>query len=152
MRRSRQGQSLAHNEGNTFFVKARYLRRNFSNFLFFTGIAYKQNRIVAINETQTRSLCRQVERARSKMLCAVDYIFNLLCAFNCLQPMKKFVFSVTSRATGRLQIKPSGSGDENVVGRKRIHTTVRKEQGTQTPVLWSTSTHHIMGWVGTVSS
>ena len=32
MRRSRQGQSLAHNEGNTFFVKARYLRRNFSNF------------------------------------------------------------------------------------------------------------------------
>ena len=47
------------------------------------------------------------------MLCAVDYIFNLLCAFNCLQPMKKFVFSVASRATGRLQIKPSGSGDEN---------------------------------------
>ena len=29
--------------------------------------------------------------------------------------MKKFVFSVASRATGRLQIKPSGSGDENVV-------------------------------------
>ena len=47
------------------------------------------------------------------MLGAVDYIFNLLCAFNCLQPMKKFVFSVASRATGRLQIKPSGSGDEN---------------------------------------
>ena len=47
------------------------------------------------------------------MLCAVDYIFNLLRAFNCLQPMKKFVFSVASRATGRLQIKPSGSGDEN---------------------------------------
>ena len=47
------------------------------------------------------------------MLCAVDYIFNLLCAFNCLQPIKKFVFSVASRATGRLQIKPSGSGDEN---------------------------------------
>ena len=47
------------------------------------------------------------------MLCAVDYIFNLLCAFNSLQPMKKFVFSVASRATGRLQIKPSGSGDEN---------------------------------------
>ena len=47
------------------------------------------------------------------MLCAVDYIFNLLCAFNCLQPMKKFVFSVASRATGQLQIKPSGSGDEN---------------------------------------
>ena len=50
------------------------------------------------------------------MLCAVDYIFNLLCAVNCLQPMKKFVFSVASRATGRLQIKPSGSGDENVDG------------------------------------
>ena len=48
------------------------------------------------------------------MLCAVDYILNLLYAFNCLQPMKKFVFSVASRATGRLQIKPSGSGDENV--------------------------------------
>ena len=29
--------------------------------------------------------------------------------------MKKFVFSVASRATGRLQIKPSGSGDENGV-------------------------------------
>ena len=40
--------------------------------------------------------------------------FNLLCAFNCIQPKKKFVFSVASRATGRLQIKPSGSGDENV--------------------------------------
>ena len=81
--------------------------------LFFTAIAYKQNRIVAINETQTRIVCLKVQRARSKMLCAVDYIFNLLCAFNCLQPMKKFVFSVASRATGRLQIKTSGSGDEN---------------------------------------
>ena len=79
--------------------------------LSFTAIAYKQTRIVAVNETQTRISCLQ---ARSKMLCAVDYIFNLLCAFNCLQPMKKFVFSVASRATGRLQIKPSGSGDENV--------------------------------------
>ena len=29
--------------------------------------------------------------------------------------MKKFVFSVASRATGRLQIKPSGSGDENAL-------------------------------------
>ena len=47
------------------------------------------------------------------MLCAVDYIFNLLCAFNYLQPLKKFVFSVAFRPTGRLQIKPSGSGDEN---------------------------------------
>ena len=47
------------------------------------------------------------------MLCAVDYIFNLLCAINSFQPMKKFVFAVASRATGRLQIKPSGSGDEN---------------------------------------
>ena len=27
--------------------------------------------------------------------------------------MKKFVFSIASRATGRWQIKPSGSGDEN---------------------------------------
>ena len=54
------------------------------------------------------------------MLCAVDYIFNLLCAFNCLQPIKKFVFSVASRATSqsRLQIKPSGSGDENDVRRE----------------------------------
>ena len=106
--------------------------------LFFTAIAYKQNRIVAINETQTLILCLQVERARSKMLCAVDYIFNLLCAFNCLQPMKKFAFSVASRATGRLQIKPSGSGDENVVGRKRIHTTVRKEVNLHT-------SHHGLG-------
>ena len=59
------------------------------------------------------------------MLRAVDYIFNLLCAFNSLQPMKKFVFSVASRATGRLQIKPSGSGDENVrypVGKSKFGT------------------------------
>ena len=34
--------------------------------------------------------------------------------------MKKFVFSVVSRATGRLQIKPSGSGDEN-----GLHLVVR---------------------------
>ena len=47
------------------------------------------------------------------MLCPVDYIFNLLCAFNSLQPMKKFVFSVASRATGSLQIKLSGCDDEN---------------------------------------
>ena len=59
------------------------------------------------------------------MLRAVDYIFNLRCAFNSLQPMKKFVFSVASRATGRLQIKPSGSGDENVrypVGKSKFGT------------------------------
>ena len=56
------------------------------------------------------------------MLCAVDYIFNLRCAFNFLQPMKKFVFSVASRATGRLQIKPSGSGDENDPGRGYVTT------------------------------
>ena len=116
MQRSRQRQDLAHKEGNTFFFKALCLRRNFSEtsaILFFTAIAYKQNRIVAINETQTRILCLQVERARSKMLCAVDYTLNFLCAFNCLQPMKKPVFSVASRATSWLQIKPSGSGDEN---------------------------------------
>ena len=71
--------------------------------LLFTAIAYKQTRIVAIIETQTRISCLQ---ARGKLLSAVDHIFNLLCAFNCLQPMKKFVFSVASRATGRLQIKP----------------------------------------------
>ena len=77
--------------------------------LFFTAIAYKQNRIVAINETQTWILCFQVERAQSKMLCAEDYIFNLFCAFN----------YVASRATGRLQIKPSGSADENEERRKK---------------------------------
>ena len=47
------------------------------------------------------------------MLCPVHYIFNLLCAFNSLQPRKKFVFSIASRATASLQIKLSGSGDEN---------------------------------------
>ena len=78
--------------------------QNLPAILFFTAIAYKQTRIVAISETQTRISCLQ---ARSKMLRAVDYIFNLLCAFICLQPMKKIVFSVASRATGRLQIKPS---------------------------------------------
>ena len=56
------------------------------------------------------------------MLCSVDYIFNLLCAFNFLQPMKNFIFSLASRATGRLQIKPSGSGDENEQGAKRTKT------------------------------
>ena len=65
----------------------------------------------------TKQDCRdqrlQFERAESKMLCVVDYIFNLLSAFNFLQPMKKFVFSIASRATDRLQIKPSGSGNEN---------------------------------------
>ena len=70
--------------------------QNLPAILFFTAIAYKQTRIVAINETQTRISCLQ---ARSKILCAVDYVFNLLCAFICLQPMKKFVFSVASRAT-----------------------------------------------------
>ena len=42
MQRSRQRQNLAHKEGNTFFVKARCLRRNFletSAILFFTAIA-----------------------------------------------------------------------------------------------------------------
>jgi len=58
----------------------------------------QQNRIVAIS-------CLQFERAGSKILCAVDYIFNLLsCAFNFLQPMKKIVFSIASRANGQLQI------------------------------------------------
>ena len=52
--------------------------------------------------------------------CAVDYIFNLLCAFNSLQPMKKFVFSVACRATGSLQFQPSGSGDENVIDLESI--------------------------------
>ena len=47
------------------------------------------------------------------MLCAVDYILNLLRAFSALQPMKKFVFFVAFRAAGSLQIKPSGSWDEN---------------------------------------
>ena len=36
--------------------------------------------------------------------------------------MKKFVFSVASRATGRLQIKPSGSGDENGTGVRQTQT------------------------------
>ena len=69
------------------------------------------------------------------MLCAVDYNSNLLCAVNSLQPMKKFVFSVASRATGRLQIKPSDSGDENgfVVNMANFGTltelcTARKEE------------------------
>ena len=114
MRRSRQGQTSR----TTILSLSRLVifletSQTLSAILFFTAIAYKQNRIVLINETQTRILCLQVDRARSKMLCAVDYIFHLLCAFNCLQPMKKFVFPVASRATGRLQIKPSGSGDEN---------------------------------------
>ena len=46
------------------------------------------------------------------MLCAVDYIFNLLQAFSSLNPMKDIVFSVAS-ITGSLHITPGGSGDEN---------------------------------------
>ena len=37
--------------------------------------------------------------------------------------MKKFVFSVASWATGRLQIKPSGSGDENARDAKEMRNT-----------------------------
>ena len=50
--------------------------------LFFTAITYKQNRIVAINVTQTLILCLQVEGARSKMLCVVDYCFANSIAFS----------------------------------------------------------------------
>ena len=64
------------------------------------------------------------------MSCAVDYIFNLLCAFNFLQPIKKFVFSVASRATGWLQIKPSGSGDENDSSMKGSPITAPNEDDT----------------------
>ena len=71
------------NTGNTFFIKARGFPGNFLNFIFnsllspfFTAIAYKQNRIVAINENQTRISCLQVEEAGSSMLCTVDCIFN----------------------------------------------------------------------------
>ena len=35
--------------------------------------------------------------------------------------MKKIVFSVASKASGRLQIKPSGSGDENDHGGSEEH-------------------------------
>ena len=58
-------------------------------------------------------------------MCSRLYFFNLLCAFNCLQPMKKFVFSVASRAIGRLQIKPSCSGDENAVFPSKDNRTVK---------------------------
>ena len=54
----------------------------------------------------------QFERAESKKLCAIDYIFNLLQAFNSLNPMKKIVFSVAS-ITDSLHTTPVGSGDEN---------------------------------------
>ena len=115
--------------------------------LFFTAIAYKQNRIVAINETQTLILCLQVERARSKMLCAVDYIFNLLCAFNCLQPMKKFVFSVASRATGRLQIKPSGSGDENGTDQRKLFKSCSRHfLVTKVMLWWTLSFFFVVEW------
>ena len=119
--------SSAHNEGKTFsfqviprlvvFVETSQTLSSvlFFTAFFFTAIAYEQTRIVAINENLTRFSYLQVERAGSKMLCAIGCIFNLLCAFNFLQPTKKFVFSVASRATGRLQIKPSGSGDKYVV-------------------------------------
>ena len=53
------------------------------------------------------------------------YFFNLLYAFNCLQPMKKFAFSVASRATCRLQIKPRDSGDENAVFPSKDNRTVK---------------------------
>ena len=70
----------------TFFVKARGSRRNFSNLIFNSllhcyCIAFKcyQKRIVA-----TWISYLQFERAGNKTLCAVDYIFNLLCSLNSL--------------------------------------------------------------------
>ena len=55
----------------------------------------------------------------------------------------------------RLTYKDYRGSTVVLVERKRTHTTVRKESGTWTLVLWSTFTHHIihiMGWLGTVSS
>ena len=45
----------------------------------------------------------------------------MLCTFNSLQPMKEFIFSIASRATGQLQIKPSGSWDENAMCTAAVH-------------------------------
>ena len=42
--------------------------------------------------------------------------------------MKKFVFSVAPRATGRLQIKLSGTGDENDSGSKLSNGPDKKER------------------------
>ena len=98
----------------TFFVKTRGPRGNVSTFTF--------NSLLHRYCTKTKQDCcdrrksdtvLQFDRAGSKILYAVDHIFHLLCAFNYLQPTKKFLFSVVSRATGSLQITPSGSGDEN---------------------------------------
>ena len=103
---------LAHNEGKRSLSRLVVLiktSQTWPSILFFTAIAFVQ----LLTKQDCRDQRLQFKRAGGKMLCVVDYISNLLCTFNFLQPMKKFVFSIASRATGWLQIKPSGSGDEN---------------------------------------
>ena len=103
---------LAHNEGKcslSRLVVRIKTSQTWPSILFFTAIAFVQ----LLTKQDCRDQRFQFERAGSKMLCVVDYIFNLLCAFNFLRPMKKNCSSIASRATGWFQIKPSGSGDEN---------------------------------------
>ena len=81
-----------------FFVMARCPCGKFSNFTL-NSLAHcicKQTKQIKVNQARTSRL--QFGRPESIMLCANHCIFNLLCAFNCFQPMKKIVFSVASRA------------------------------------------------------
>lgn len=54
--------------------------------------------IVSIDVDQTRFL--EFEKAGSKMLCAVDFIFHLLCAFNCLQPISRVALGTRMNISG----------------------------------------------------
>ena len=106
MRRSIQRQGLAHNEGKLSLYVS-----NFTFNLLLHCYCIKTEQDCCDRRKSDKVL--HFEWAGSKILYAVDHIFHLLCAFNYLQPTKKFLFSAASRATGSLQITPSGFGDKN---------------------------------------
>ena len=83
----------------TFFVKTRGRRGNvltftFNSLLHCFCIKTKQD----CCDRRKSDTVLQFDRTGSKILYAVDHVFHLLCAFNYLQPTKKFVFSAASRS------------------------------------------------------
>ena len=83
----------------TFFVKTSSRRGNVSIFTFSSllhcyCIKTKQD----CCDRRKSDTVLQFDRTGSKILYAVDHVFHLQCAFNYLQPTKKFVFSAASRS------------------------------------------------------
>ena len=86
-------------KANFLFLKTRGRRGNVSTFTF--------NSLLHCYCIKTKQDCcdrrksdtvLQFDRTVSKILYAVDHVFHLLCAFNYLQPTKKFIFSAESRS------------------------------------------------------